>query len=145
MTTSKQNARYDSKTIQNELIEYCGAEVLNDLSDEIKDSRFFSIIADEAVDCSNLEQMPIILRFIDNSLNICEEFVQFVECDSGTSGEEIAKKLISTINKIGLDITNARGQGYDGAGNMSGKVKGASSRIKELNQKCIYTLQKLIY
>ena len=34
-------------------------------------------------------------------------------------GEVIAETIVSTLQVLGLDIENVRGQGYDGAANMS--------------------------
>ena len=36
---------------------------------------------------------------------------------------------MDTLTKAALNLDNLRGQGYDGAGNMSEKVKGASTII----------------
>ena len=47
----------------------------------------------------------------------------------GTSGAAIADLIFGQIKTFGLDMNNCRGQGYDGAGNMSGKNIGVSSRI----------------
>ena len=80
----------------------------------------FSILADEVLDVSNIEQMPVCLRFVDASLTIREKFISFVKCDTGTSGASIAARIIEKIDELGLDMNNVRGQGYDGSGNMSG-------------------------
>ena len=42
------NATYISKTIQNEMITTVGAVIVNNLSQEIRDSKYFSIMSDEA-------------------------------------------------------------------------------------------------
>ena len=51
------NASYISKSTQNELIKCCGEVITNMIVNEVKESKFFSIIADEASDCSNKEQI----------------------------------------------------------------------------------------
>ena len=38
----------------------------------------------------------------------------------------------------GVDTNNMRGQGYDGAGNMAGKVKGVKSRFLQENNQALY-------
>ena len=43
----------------------------------MRDSKFFSVLADEAQDCSNKEQMPVIIRFVDKDKEIREEFFRF--------------------------------------------------------------------
>ena len=61
------------------------------------------------------------LIFVDKSCQIRAEFVQFLEYESGTSGQELYLKIVNVIRDLGLEIGNLRGQGYDGAGNMAGK------------------------
>ena len=120
------NATYRSKTVQNELIECCGDHIQDNILAEIKEAEFFSILADEVADVSNKEQMPIVLGFVDKTGHIREEFLKFIDLPKGTSGETIATELKSS----GLDLRKCRGQGYDGAGNMSGKYLGVSSLIQ---------------
>ena len=77
------------------------------------------------------------LRFIDSEANIREEFVKFVYLD-GTSGQQIADSIKKEIREMGLDMVNCRGQGYDGAGNMSGKYIGAAQLVKNDHPKALY-------
>ena len=67
------NASYISKNSQNELIKCCG-QVITEKIIEVKRNKFFSIIADEAADCSSKEQLSLVLRFVDDDLNISEDF-----------------------------------------------------------------------
>ena len=39
----------------------------------------------------------------------------FSECDQGTSGQELASKITSCLQTYRLDLSNLRGQAYDGA------------------------------
>ena len=72
--TPAKNAIYTSKTVQNELISCCGELITKTLCEEVQDGKFFSVLADEAQDCSNIEQMPVIIRFTDKDKEIREEF-----------------------------------------------------------------------
>ena len=106
---------------------------------EVKHAKFFSVLADEATDCSNVEQMAIVLRFVDGLFQIREEFLGFVACQKGLSGEVLAKEITDFIQSIGLRINDCRGQGYDGAGNMAGKYSGvATRRIQRIYEKAAY-------
>ena len=58
------------------------------------------MLADEAVDISISEQMPLVLRFVDSSSQIREEFVGFVLCDTGTSGRALSDKILSTLQRF---------------------------------------------
>ena len=122
--TCPKNATYRSKTVQNELIEICGDYLREQIIREVKVAKFFSILADKVADVSNKEQMPLVLRFVDTKGHIREEFIKFIYLANGTTGENIAEAIKSEIRILGLDMRNVRGQGYDGAGNMSGKYSG---------------------
>ena len=107
------NAKYIFKTIQNELICFCGEEIdIESRSD--KSQELFSILADAVRDCSNAEQMSFFIRYVDKSCQIREEFIQFLECECGTSGQELYLKTLKAIRNLGIEISNLRGQGYDG-------------------------------
>ena len=56
---------YFSKTIQNEIVSTVGAHIISKLSEEIKSSRLFSVLADEAADVSNKENLSLGVRFFD--------------------------------------------------------------------------------
>ena len=58
------------------------------------------------------------------------EFLKFTPVDD-TPGENIANIIISVMESLKFDLTKLRGQGYDGASNMAGKIKGGKTRILE--------------
>ena len=117
------------------------AEVMNKkIIAEIKKSKFFFIIAVEVTDCSNKEQMPLVIRFVDGSNIIQERFIKFIHCNEGVSGEALKDKIIDClVNELNLDVENCRGQCYDGAGNMAGKYSGVAARILNLNPLALFT------
>ena len=69
---------------------------------------------------------------------IREEFLEFVLCDTGTSGQAIADKIKFTLEKLTFDLNDLWGQGYDGAGNMSGKYRGAAAIIQHDYPEALY-------
>ena len=84
----------------------------------MKENRFFSILADEASDCSNQEQLSLVIRFVDGSGEIGEEFLDFLHYDLGLSGKALSETVLNGIANFTLDLHNCRGQGYDGAISM---------------------------
>ena len=102
------------------------------------ESKFFAVLADEASHVSNIEQMPIVLRFFDSNSEIREAFMGFVECDEGVTGEAVSTKILESVEKLFLDMRLCRGQGYDGARNMAGKCQGAAVRITRQYPKAPY-------
>jgi hypothetical protein len=69
----KKNATYPSKTTQNNLINICGKQVEQKIISEISNSScpVYSVLADEASDCGNNEQMSIVVRYVDTKKEIC--------------------------------------------------------------------------
>ena len=133
------NALYISKTIQNEIISICGTIVRSTILARVHAAELYSLLADEATDVSNKEQLDVCVRFVDQStLKIEERFMAFSECDTGVTGEAIADRLLSKLDAWQLPVSHMIGQTYDGAGAMAGKKKGAAARIAELNPKAIY-------
>lgn len=122
---SPRNARYLSSGIQNELIRVCGETIRESLVRDCRSAQFFSVLADETTDVSTTEQLSICVRFVDTTdsqVKLREEFLGFVGVTS-TTGENIAEVILSTLESWGLDVSLLRGQGYDGASNMSGKFR----------------------
>ena len=110
--TAPSNAQYNSPQIQNELIACTGEWIREQVLQEVRNARLFSVCAEEAADCSSKEQLPLVIRFVDATDSICEEFVDFVLCDMGTTGNAIADKILGEIAAYGLNISSLRGQGY---------------------------------
>ena len=114
------NAQY-SPQIQNEIIGVIAYDALQrDLMDEVKKAKFFIILADE-VESHFVEQLPICVRLVDKSNDICKEFLEFRRCTQ-VNGEAISNEIFPIVNKADLYIMNFRCQGYDGASNMSSEV-----------------------
>ena len=138
IASAPKNATYRSKTTQNQIIKICGEEIIAELCREIKAAKLFSVLADEAAGVSNVEQMPLVLRFVDSESRIREEFFGFIACDTGVIGKAIARKILWGVRHVGLDLSLCRGQGYDGAGNMAGKCSGAAATIQKKYPKALY-------
>ena len=139
LKTCSKNASYISKTSQNDLISCCGQFITELVVRKIKENHFFSILADEASDCSNQEQLSLVIRYVDSDCVIREEFLGFLHCDLGLSGKALAETVLGGLIDLGLDIRNCRGQGYDGAAAVSGHINGLSAHICKINSKAIFT------
>lgn len=71
------NATDISKTTQNDIIDICGELMTESITAKIKNAKFFSVLADEATDRSNIEQMSFVIRFVDKKSSVREEFPTF--------------------------------------------------------------------
>ena len=102
------------------------------------EAKFFSFLADEAADCANVEQQSLVVPFVDKKHQIREQFLGFVPCKNGLSGEAIANTIQDFLGDRRLPIDDCRGQGYDAAGNMAGRLSGAATRIQAIQSKAVY-------
>ncbi len=122
--------QYMSPEIVNELTELMANDVLrNKVLPNMRNARWFGVMADETEDMSNKEQMTIIVRWVDNDYNIYEEPIGLVQLNK-TDAETLCKALKDVLLRCILPLADCRGQGYDGAAAMSGKKSGLSTRIK---------------
>ena len=125
------NATYVSAQTQNELIEVMGKHIiLQNIVNDVNSSPFYSILADE-VTSYNVEHLAICVRFLDSKQDIREEFLAIMPLQRIT-GAAISEALLQFLNENNIPTCNMRGQGYDGASNMSSNVAGVQARIKEV-------------
>jgi hypothetical protein len=82
--------------------------------------------------------MSLLLRFVDIDSNVREEFMAFLQCMRGLSGEQLPKLILDTLNELTLSMDDCRGQGYDDAGAVAWHINGLSANILRLTE--IYTL-----
>ena len=126
----RKDVTYLSRKSQNELINTIGIRIIQKkLVDETAEAGMHSISADE-VTASNDEILSICLRYANKQFEICEVFMMFVELERIT-GECIAKALLKFYKDAGINVTECKGQCYDGASNMQSQKKGAASYIKK--------------
>jgi len=126
---ASRNATYTSKTTQNEIIACAGELIQADISRRVREAKWYSVMADETSDTARLEQATVIIRYVDDSGSIHEDFAGFVHAEDLT-GEGMAHLLIDFLGRMGLTLEYCRGQGYDGAAAMMGRFNGCQAVIK---------------
>ena len=89
-------------------------------------------------DVANKEQLSLAVRFVDIDGTIHEEFLGFLSLERIT-GEAIASAILDVLPKWNLNIKNCRGQGYDGASNMSLVRRGTQVLLLEECPLAVYT------
>lgn len=120
----KNNLLYLSPKIQNEFINILGENVRKIILNQIKDAKYFAVIFDSTPDCSHKDQMSEVIRYVSISgkkVEIKESFIDFIEMDS-KNAEGIANLILGKLEKDEVDIQDCRGQAYDNASVMSGKL-----------------------
>jgi hypothetical protein len=104
--------------------------------EEIGEDRF-AILADESSDVSHKEQLALCLRFVDKLGRPCEHFIRVVHVDDITS-LSLKEATEAVLDSHGLIVTSIRGQGYDGASNMKGDIKGLKTLIMQVSPFAYY-------
>uniref|UniRef100_A0A667WQR9 TTF-type domain-containing protein n=1 Tax=Myripristis murdjan TaxID=586833 RepID=A0A667WQR9_9TELE len=138
LETTARNATYMSPSIQNELIACCGAEIQDKIVQKIKKSKYFSVLADETADVGGTEQLSICIRYVSEVFEIQEDFLGFCPLDKQDAAS-ITHAILSQLEKWGLPVAFLRGQGYDGASTMSGRLGGVQQKIRELQPRALFT------
>jgi len=85
-------------------------------------------MADETSDTARTEQASIIIRYVDDSGSIQEDFAGFVHAEDLT-GQGMAQLVTEFLGRMGLTLEYCRGQGYDGAAAMMGRWNGCQAVI----------------
>ncbi|KMZ57986.1 hypothetical protein ZOSMA_7G00150 [Zostera marina] len=106
--------------------------ILKDLNHDL-----FAVLIDESRDISIKEQMAVVIRYVDKKGYVMERYLTLVHVPE-TNALTLKKALDALFCKHNLSITNLRGQGYDGASNMSGDINGLKSLILKENNSAFY-------
>ena len=105
-------------------------------------SRLFSALADETTDILCQEQLTLCACYTSDDFTIEECFLQFVPI-SNLSSKSLAPTILNKFSQIGVDVSKMRGQVYDGAAAMSGKLNGALAHIRDVILRLyMYTAQR---
>ena len=132
------NSQLTSGIIQNQMILICGEVIKESFLNDIKKAGIYSIIADCTADVSKNEQLAYAVRYVTEDGDMREDMIGLMNPEA-TTGVALAGDITNGLTNFGLSLEDARGQAYDGCGNMSGYINGAQAIIKEMNPLAIYT------
>lgn len=113
------NANYTSPEIQNQMIQIVGSAILDEIVHRVKKAKLYSVIADETPDNSKTEQLSLLVRYVWNG-KVEERLLGVLPVHETTA--EVLFTVCSKVEEHGIEISNLRGQCYDGASNVSGWV-----------------------
>ncbi|XP_046587864.1 zinc finger MYM-type protein 1-like [Neodiprion lecontei] len=114
----------------NEILEIMAEDLIQKLLRKIKSVAYFALIADETADITRVEQVSISIRIVLDDLSIEHIFMGFY-ATSNTRAETLFKIMKNVLLRFNLNIATLRGQCYDGASNVSGRLTGLQARIHE--------------
>ncbi|CAN6166908.1 unnamed protein product, partial [Urochloa humidicola] len=122
--------------IQKQIIQCCAIETRNKIIEELDDDHY-AILADESSDVSHKEQLAVCLRYVDKLGRPCEHFLGVVHVRDTTS-LSLKEAIQDLLARHHLSVTQIRGQGYDGASNMKGEIKGLKTLIMKESPSAYY-------
>ena len=128
---------YISPDIINEMIKLMGTAIRNEILAEIKGSRRYAVIADEATDISHTEQISLSIRWVNDTYQIYEDTLALSDL-SDTKALTIFKEIKDILAQCVLPLSQCRGQAYDGASNMSDIRNGVQALFKQEENKALY-------
>ena len=138
LSDGPRNATYESPEIQNTLLNVMGGAVRDKICKAVREATAFSLLADETKDVSKVEQLAIILRYVDiNTASVYERFLTYVPAESLTA-QGLSSYILETLRKYELEPKCIVSQGYDGASVMSGCLTGVQTQIKEVAPHALY-------
>ena len=120
---------YTSHDAVTEQICILGQTLLRTLLAKMKEGigpTWYSIIADEATDVVNSEQLNLSIRWVDDSYEIREDPVGLFRVPD-TKAETLFTVIKDILLRCNLPLQLCRGQAYDGAANMQGKISGVAT------------------
>ncbi|XP_036416188.1 THAP domain containing 12b isoform X1 [Colossoma macropomum] len=124
------NEEYWPATQQRKLLDVCERCVREELLQEVRESRFFSLVTGELVEFSDGQHIPVFLRFVDQTNTLREEFIEFLLFE----GEELsaADTLESHVTKQwGLSMEHCRGQAHAASGVLGSRMKAIATQLME--------------
>lgn len=84
----------------------------------------YAVSADEATDCSNMEQLAIVIRSVGKGGIIHERLLEYVDMEAIT-WTAVADAIINCLQNHNLDDSDCRAQTYDGADSMVSHLNGS--------------------
>jgi hypothetical protein len=93
---------------------------------------------DETTDVATHEQVVVVFRWVDSHLESHEDFVGMYVTDLITSNALVAL-IKDVLLRMNLKLENCRGQCYDGASNMRGRINGVATQVLNEEPRAIYT------
>ena len=124
--------------MQNELLKTIAMRVIRSVAQSFQQTAFATVMVDETADVTNVEQVVICLRRVDDTFQVHEEFIILHEVGS-TSAKDIFRVVLDVLQRLNLPTGKLRGQGYDGAASMAGIRSGVAKHLQDIEPRAVFT------
>ncbi|CAI0429385.1 unnamed protein product [Linum tenue] len=136
LENAPKNLQMTSPDIQKDIVHAIASEITKEIICDIGEN-LFSILVDEARDTSIKEQMAVVLRYVNQEGYVMERLLGIAHV-SDTKALTLKMEIESILVTSGLSLSRIRGQGYDGASNMSGEINGLKALVLAENSSAYY-------
>ena len=93
------------------MLKVMGLHILRAVSADLQDSPFLTLMADEATDSSNKEQVTVILRRVTQELDIHEEFLGLYQVAS-IDAAMLTSAIKDVLIRMNVPFEKLQGQCY---------------------------------
>ena len=104
----------------------------------LQSSVYYTGMVDETTDTANKEKVVLVFRWVDDDLQVHEDFVGLHETDL-TTADALVAIIRDTLLRLNIKLENCRGQCYDGAGVMSGRRSGVAKTLQDEEKRAVFT------
>ena len=136
--TKKKASKHTSPIIQNELLLLMSLHIVRGIADDIQGAKFFTIMIDECTDISNHEQLVLCFRWVDDNLEVHEDFIGLYHIPN-TCSETLVATVKDCLIRMNLTLNRCRGQCYDGASAMAGSKSDVATQILSEEPRALFT------
>ncbi|CAL2242870.1 unnamed protein product [Prunus armeniaca] len=136
LKNAHENLKITSPKIQKDIVNAVVVETTDAIIRDMDDA-FFSILVDESRDVPVKERMVVMFHYVDKKGCVIERFIG-IEHVTSTTTESLKASIDALFSRNKLSMCRLRGQGYDGASNMSGEFNGLKTLIMRENEFAYY-------
>ena len=104
--------------------------------DLIRRAPIYTLSVYETRDVSGLEQLTLTVRWVSDQYEVHEDFIGMYECEKADA-ETITKVIKDILIRCNFPMISLRGQTYDGASALQGKISGVATKILQENPKVL--------
>ncbi|XP_044730447.1 general transcription factor II-I repeat domain-containing protein 2A-like [Chrysoperla carnea] len=112
-------------------IEDLGSDLMVQLKSKASQFKMFSIATDESTDVTDIAQLLVFIRGINNSFEVTEELAAMKSIKTTTTGEDLFKEVSEIFDDLNLDWNKLTAITTDGAPSMVGRHNGLVARLRK--------------
>ncbi|XP_055809540.1 uncharacterized protein LOC129879846 [Solanum dulcamara] len=118
-----------SPMIQKEIVTACKIETIKAIIEELNGD-YFALLIDESFVLSRKEKLTVVLRYVDRMGFVMERLIDIIHVQD-TCASSLKEAIVNLLAQHFLSLSYVRGQCYDGASNMQGRINGLKMLIKQ--------------